>query len=105
MVSLRLDKRLQHSEGAPIGGHSPSPDSVYWPLGTPDGRRMALTSFDIGKLKIIGHVREELDRVDVVAESIRCIAGGIETPPGIARLTITLNGASASLDLEAHEVE
>ena len=66
---------------------------------------MALTSFDIGKLKIIGHVREELDRVDVVAESIRCIAGGIETPPGIARLTITLNGASASLDLEAHEVE
>ena len=66
---------------------------------------MALTSFDIGKLKIIGHVREELDRVGAVAESIRCIAGGIDTPPGMARLTIIVNGRSASLDLEAREVE
>jgi hypothetical protein len=66
---------------------------------------MPLTSFEIGKLKIIGHVREELDLAGVTAQSIRCIAGGIETPPGIARLTITVNGASASLDLDAHEVE
>jgi hypothetical protein len=66
---------------------------------------MPLTSFEIGKLKIINHVREELDRAGVAAQSIRCIAGGIETPPGIARLTIIVGGTSATLDFKAHEVE
>jgi hypothetical protein len=66
---------------------------------------LALTSFDLGKLKIIGHVREELDRAGIVAQSIRCISGGIETPPGIARLTIAVNGTSETLDLRAYEVE
>jgi hypothetical protein len=66
---------------------------------------LALTSFELGKLKIIGHVREELDRVGIVAQSIRCVSGGIETPPGIARLTIIVNGTSATLDLKAQEVE
>ena len=66
---------------------------------------MALTSFERGKLKIVGHVREELDRAGIVAQSIRCISGGIETPPGMARLMIRANGASETLDLKAHEVE
>ena len=66
---------------------------------------MTLTSFEIGKLKIAGHVREELDRAGIAAQSIRCVSGGIETPPGIARLTIIVNGTSETLDLRAHEVE
>lgn len=66
---------------------------------------MALTAFELGKLKIVGHVREELDRAGIVAQSIRCISGGIETPPGIARLMIKANGASEALDLKSYEVE
>lgn len=66
---------------------------------------MTLTSFELGKLKIIGHVREELDRAGIVAQSIRCISGGIETPPGRARLIIMANGTSETLDLKAQEVE
>jgi hypothetical protein len=66
---------------------------------------MALTSFDLGKLKIIGHVREELDRAGIAAQSIQCKSGGIQTPPGIARLTVIANGIPASLDLQANEVE
>jgi len=66
---------------------------------------LALTSFDLGKLKIVGHVREELDRAGLVAQSIRCISGGIETPPGIARLTIIAYGTSVTLDFKALEVE
>jgi hypothetical protein len=67
--------------------------------------RIALTSFELGKLKIAGHVREELDRAGITAQSIRCGSGGIHTPPGIARLTIVVNGTSASLDFKASEVE
>jgi hypothetical protein len=66
---------------------------------------MPLTSFEIGKLKIVGHVREELDRAGIAAQSIRCISGGVETRPGIARLIIIVKGASESLDLKAEEVE
>ena len=66
---------------------------------------MALTSFELGRLKIVGHVREELDRAGIAAESIRCVSGGIETRPGIARLTIVANGTSQTLDLNSHEVE
>jgi hypothetical protein len=66
---------------------------------------MALTSFELGKLKIAGHVREELDRAGITAQSIRCSSGGIQTPPGIARLTIVVNGTAATLDFKANEVE
>jgi len=66
---------------------------------------MTLSSFDLGKLKIAGHVREELDRAGIAAESIQCKSGGIETPPGIVRLTIFVNGIPANLDLKAYEVE
>lgn len=66
---------------------------------------MALTSFELGKLKILGHVREELDRAGIAAQSIRCISGGIETARGMARLTITAKGTAESLDLRTYEVE
>jgi hypothetical protein len=66
---------------------------------------MALTSFDLGKLKLVAHVREELERASIEAESIRCRSGGIQTPPGIARLTIIVNGTAATLDFTANEVE
>jgi hypothetical protein len=66
---------------------------------------MTLTSFELGKLKIAAHVREELDRAGIAFESIRCSSGGIQTPPGIARLTIVVNGIPANLDLKAYEVE
>jgi len=67
--------------------------------------QMTLSSFELGKLKIASHVREELDRAGIAAEAIRCKSGGIETPPGTARLTIVVDGISANLDLKAHEVE
>ena len=66
---------------------------------------MTLTSFDLGRLKIAAHVREELDRAGIEFQSIQCRSDSIQTPPGIARLTITLNGVPAYLDLRAQEVE
>jgi hypothetical protein len=66
---------------------------------------MALTSFEIGRLKILGHVREELDRAGIAAQSIQCRSGGTQIPPGIARLTITVSRTPASLDFKANEVE
>jgi hypothetical protein len=66
---------------------------------------MALTSFKLGKLKIVAHVREELDRAGITAQAIRCSSGDIHTPPGIARLTIIVDENESTLDLKAHEVE
>ena len=66
---------------------------------------MALTAFELGKIKIANHVREELDRAGIAAQAIRCKSGGIEMPPGTARLTIVLNDIPANLDFKAHEVE
>ena len=66
---------------------------------------MTLTSFELGKLKIASHVREELDRAGIEVQSIQIKYGGIETPPGTARLTIVVNGTPANLDLKANEVE
>ena len=66
---------------------------------------MALTSFELGKLKIAGHVREELDRAGIAAQSIQIKSGGVQTPPGTAKLTIIVNGTPAYLDLQANEVE
>ncbi len=65
---------------------------------------MPLSAFELGKLKIAGHLREELDRAGIAAQSIQCKSGGIQTP-GTARLTITVNGIPSHLDLKAHEVE
>jgi hypothetical protein len=59
----------------------------------------------VGRLKIIGHVREELDRAGISFESIQCRSGGIQTPPGVARLTVVVNETAANLDFAASEVE
>jgi hypothetical protein len=59
----------------------------------------------LGRLKIIGHVREELDLAGISFESIQCRSGGIQTPPGIARLTVVVNKTVANLDFAASEVE
>jgi len=66
---------------------------------------MALTSFELGKLKIAGHVREELDRAGITAQSIHVRSGDIQTPRDVTRLTIILDESPASLDLKADEVE
>lgn len=66
---------------------------------------MPLSSFERGKLKIAAHVREELDRAGIKAQSIQCKSGGIHMPPDTARLIVTVDGAPSQLDLEAHEVE
>jgi hypothetical protein len=59
----------------------------------------------VGRLKIIGHVREELDRAGISFDSIQCRSGGIQTPPGVARLTVVVNETAANLDFAASEVE
>jgi hypothetical protein len=66
---------------------------------------MALTSFQLGKLKIVEHVWEELNRAGIAAQSIQCRSGGIQTPPDVARLTIIVNGTPATLDFKANEIE
>lgn len=66
---------------------------------------MSLTSFDLGKLKIAAHVREELERFGIAADSIQCKSGGMLSPPDIARLTVTVDGTSAHVDFRPEEVE
>jgi len=67
--------------------------------------QLPLTSFEKGKLKIAAHVREELDRAGIGFESIRCRSGGTQTHRDTARVTVTVDGHSMHLDLNAHEVE
>jgi hypothetical protein len=66
---------------------------------------LAPTSFDIGKLKIAAHAREELDRAGIVFESIQCKSGGLHTRPGTARLIITVDGIPSHVDFNTQEVE
>jgi hypothetical protein len=66
---------------------------------------LSLSPFEKGKLKIAAHVREELDRVGLVAQSIRCKSGGMDTHRNTARLTVTVDGVESHLDLESEEVE
>ena len=66
---------------------------------------MALTTFQLGKLKIAAHVREELDRAGITAESIQCRSDGVHLPLGFTRLTISVSGTVSHLDLKTHEVE
>jgi hypothetical protein len=66
---------------------------------------VSLNSFELGKLKIAAHVREELDRAGISAESIKCRSDGTQVSPGTARITIVVNGTAVYLDLKAHEVE
>ena len=64
-----------------------------------------LTSFEIGKLKIAAHVREELDRAGIAFQSIQCKSGGTQTHPDTARLTIIVAGTAAHVDFSTPEVE
>ena len=66
---------------------------------------MPLTAFQLGKLKIAAHVREELDRAGIGAASIQCRSDGVHLPLGHTRLTIAVSGTLAHLDLMTHEVE
>jgi hypothetical protein len=66
---------------------------------------MPLTAFQIGKLKIAAHVREELDRAGIAVESIQCLSDGVHLPLGSTRLTIAVNGTLSHLDFKTHEVE
>lgn len=66
---------------------------------------MPLTSFELGKLKIAAHVREELERAKIPFESIQCKSGGTQTHPGTARLIVTVKGVPAHADFKAQEVE
>jgi hypothetical protein len=66
---------------------------------------VSLSSFELGKLKIAAHVREELDRAGISAESIKCRSDGTQSSPGTARVTIVVNGIAVHLDLKTPEVE
>jgi hypothetical protein len=66
---------------------------------------MALTKFELGRLKLLAHVREELDRAGIEAQSIQCKAAGLHTPHGITRLMIVVNATPAALDLTSSEIE
>lgn len=66
---------------------------------------MALTAFQLGKLKIAAHVREELDRAGITSESIQCRSDGVHLPLGSTRLTLCVSGTLSHLDLKTHEVE
>ena len=66
---------------------------------------MPLTSFEKGKLKIAAHVREELDRAGISAESIQCKSGGILTHADTARLIVTVNGTPMHVEFNCREVE
>lgn len=66
---------------------------------------MTLTKFELGRLKLLAHVREELDRAGIEAESIQCKSGGLHTPHGITRLTIIVNATPTTLDFTSSEIE
>jgi galactitol-specific phosphotransferase system IIB component len=66
---------------------------------------LPLSAFEIGKLRIAAHVREELDRAGLTADSIQCKSGGTHTNKETARLIVTVDGAASYLDLTAQAVE
>jgi hypothetical protein len=66
---------------------------------------LPLTPFDIGKLKIAAHVREELERAGLVSEAIRCKSGDLETRPGYARVIVTIAGITRHIELSREEIE
>jgi hypothetical protein len=64
-----------------------------------------LTPFEKGKLKIAAHTREELERAGIGFDAIHCKSGGVHIRPGSARLTVTVAGIPAHLELNEYEVE
>jgi hypothetical protein len=65
---------------------------------------LPLSAFELGKLKIAAHVREELERAGVPFEAIHCKSGGLQTRD-TARLVVTVNDRPVYMDFEAKEVE
>jgi hypothetical protein len=66
---------------------------------------LTLSAFQIGKLKIAAHLREELDRAGIVAESIRCKSGDTHTNSETARIIVAVDGTVSFMDLPAKAVE
>jgi hypothetical protein len=66
---------------------------------------LTLSAFEIGKLKIAAHVREELDRAGIAAESIHCKSGGTHTNRDTARIIVTVDGTVSYMELSARDVE
>ena len=66
---------------------------------------MAPTAFQKGKLKIAAHVREELDRAGIKADSIRCKSGGAHTHRDTVIVIVTVDETATYLDFETDEVE
>ena len=66
---------------------------------------LPLSAFDIGKIKLAAHVREELERAGIAAQSIRCKSGGTFTNSNTARIIVTIDGVESHMDLSAREVE
>jgi hypothetical protein len=66
---------------------------------------LAPTAFQKGKLKIAAHVREELDRAGIKADSIRCRSGGTYTHRDTVIVIVTVDETSAYVDFETDEVE
>jgi hypothetical protein len=64
-----------------------------------------LSAFEIGKLKIAAHVREELDRAGIGDASIQCKSGDIHTSRNVARIIVTVDGSASYIDLTTDEVE
>lgn len=66
---------------------------------------LPLSAFDIGKLKLAAHVREELERAGIAAQSIRCKSGGTHTNSNTARIIVTVEDVDFHMDLGARNVE
>jgi hypothetical protein len=67
--------------------------------------QVPLTSFEKGKLKIAAHVREELELARIPFESIHCKSGSLHIPPGVVRLTVTVDSYPSYVDLTTPQVE
>jgi hypothetical protein len=65
---------------------------------------LPLSSFDLGKLKIAAHVREELERAGIAFDAIHCKSGGLHNRD-TARLVVTVNGTPKYVDFDSREVE
>jgi hypothetical protein len=66
---------------------------------------LPLSAFDIGKLKLAAHVREELERAGIAAQSIRCKSGGTHTNSNTARIIVKIHDLDFHMDLSARDVE
>jgi hypothetical protein len=66
---------------------------------------MTLSLLEKGRLRILAHVREELELAGISFTSIQCKSGGTLTPPGIMRLIIVTESGEGHADFTFGEVE